>query len=124
MWSAVTDRPAPTAASSSAASEAVAPVLPGMAEEEADDPNEYFEPEPVDPTIDELKVSEQARRPADGSICLKISCVPTVSGDGSAFASNVWQPLHTPVPASISIYTPAHPTPENETRTTASLPRR
>jgi hypothetical protein len=27
-----------------------------MAEEEADDPNEYFEPEPVDPTMDELKV--------------------------------------------------------------------
>jgi hypothetical protein len=31
-------------------------MIPGMAEEEADDPNEYFEPEPVDPTVDELKV--------------------------------------------------------------------
>lgn len=52
----MSDRPATTVSSSSAASETVAPVLPGMAEEEADDPNEYFEPEPVDPTIDELKV--------------------------------------------------------------------
>ncbi len=39
----------------------MAPVLPGMAADEADDPNEYFEPEPVDPTIDELKVSRVER---------------------------------------------------------------
>lgn len=52
----MTDRPATTAAASSATEASVAPVIPGMAEEEADDPNEYFEPEPVDPTIDELKV--------------------------------------------------------------------
>lgn len=80
MWSAVTDRPAPTAASSSAASEAVAPVLPGMAEEEADDPNEYFEPEPVDPTIEELKVSEQACRPADGRVRLGYVCAHGFGG--------------------------------------------
>lgn len=49
----MTDRaPASVATSSSGM---VAPVLPGMAEDEADDPNEYFEPEPVDPTVDELK---------------------------------------------------------------------
>jgi hypothetical protein len=56
----VTDRPTASAAASSAteasSSSMAAPVIPGMAEEEADDPNEYFEPEPVDPTMDELKV--------------------------------------------------------------------
>lgn len=56
----MSDRPVAAAAAaattdSSSSSNAVAPVLPGMAEEEADDPNEYYEPEPVDPTIDELK---------------------------------------------------------------------
>ncbi len=53
VWSAVSERPVPVASSSS--SDTVAPVLPGMAEEDADDPNEYYEPEPVDPTVDELK---------------------------------------------------------------------
>ena len=48
----MTDRAPPAMASSSGM---VAPVLPGMAEEEADDPNEYFETEPVDPTVAELK---------------------------------------------------------------------
>lgn len=52
----MTDRPAAAASSAAEATAAVAPVIPGMAEEEADDPNEYFEPEPVDPTMDELKV--------------------------------------------------------------------
>lgn len=49
----MTDRAPPAVASSS--SGMVAPVLPGMAEEEADDPNEYYETEPVDPTVAELK---------------------------------------------------------------------
>lgn len=52
VWSAVTDRTPSAVASSSGT---VAPVLPGMAEDEADDPNEYFEPEPVDPTLAELE---------------------------------------------------------------------
>ena len=41
----------PTTTTSSSA----APVLPGMAGDEVDDVNEYYEQEPVDPTVDELK---------------------------------------------------------------------
>lgn len=50
----MTDR-SPSSVTSSSASGTLAPVLPGMAEDELDDPNEYYEPEPVDPTVDELK---------------------------------------------------------------------
>ena len=37
-----------------------APVLPGMAGDEIDDVNEYYEPEPVDLTVDQLKEMSRA----------------------------------------------------------------